>query len=459
MRNHAPYLTLLLCAGCLSTACSGTPPDSVARALIRAGFPKNTAFTLLKELTEQAGHRLSGSAGSLKALDVTQQMMRQAGLTHVRVESVMVPHWERGTVEEAVLLDAGGRRISPLSVCALGGSVGTPIRGITADVVEVQSFDQLRALGKSAVGKIVFFNRPMDPTRLDPFNAYGGAVDQRGRGAVEAARAGGVAAIVRSVTTARDNVPHTGAMGYVDSVRRVPAVAIGIEDADRLSALITRGPTPRVRIRLDCRVLPDAPSGNALGELTGSEFPDQIIVVGGHIDAWDKGTGAHDDGAGCVQAIEALRLLREIGVRPRRTLRAVMFMNEENGLRGGRGYAASPNRDSETPIAALESDRGGFAPRGFSVQADSATFTRVRQWQSLLELLDAGKVETGHGGVDITPIVDKGTPGFGLLVDRQRYFDYHHSANDTLDKVHPRELEHGAIVMAFLLYLISEQGL
>ena len=459
MKNSAPRLLLFLCVGCVCTASSAIPPDSVARALLRAGFGNNNAFSLLKELTEQAGHRVSGSAGSLKALDVTQQMMRQAGLTHVRVESVMVPHWDRGTIEDVVLLDAGGRPIRRLAVCALGGSVGTPVEGITGDVVEVRSFDQLRALGRAAVGRIIFFNRPMDPALLDPFNAYGGAVDQRGRGAVEAARAGGVAAIVRSMTSAHDNVPHTGSMGYVDSLRKVPAVAIGIQDADLLSGMIARGPTPRIRMRLDCRTFPDAPSGNALGELTGTEFPDEVIVVGGHIDAWDKGNGAHDDGAGCVQAIEALRLLREIGIRPRRTIRAVMFMNEENGLRGGRGYAASSNRNSEKHIAALESDRGGFAPRGFSVQADSATVTRVQQWQSYLELLDAGKVEAGHGGVDITPIVDKGTPGFGLLVDRQRYFDYHHSENDTLDKVHPRELEHGAIVMALLLYLISEQGL
>jgi len=459
MRKRALRVALVLCVGCMCTAYAGIPPDSAARALLRAGFGTNNAFSLLKELTEQAGHRLSGSAGSLKALDLTQQMMREAGLTHVRVESVMVPHWDRGTTEEAVLLDASGRRIRPLAVCALGGSVGTPVEGITADVVEVHSFDQLHALGRAAAGKIVFFNRPMDPTQLDPFNAYGGAVDQRGRGAVEAARAGGVAAIVRSMTSAHDNVPHTGAMAYVDTLRKVPAVAIGIQDADRLSAVIAQGTTPRIRIRLDCRTFPDAPSGNALGELAGTEFPDQIIVVGGHIDAWDKGSGAHDDGAGCVQAIEALRLLHEIGVQPRRTIRAVMFMNEENGGRGGQGYAASSHRLTEKPIAALESDRGGFAPRGFSVQADSATVARVRQWQSFLALLDAGKVEAGHGGVDITPIVDKGTPGFGLLVDRQRYFDYHHSENDTLDKVHPRELEHGAIVMALLLYLLSEQGL
>ena len=280
MRNRALRLALVLCVGCIGIGYSGIPPDSVARALLHAGFGNNNAFSLLKELTEQAGHRLSGSAGSLKALDVTQRMMREAGLAHVRVESVMVPHWDRGTIEEAVLLDAGGHPIKALAVCALGGSVGTPVEGITADVVEVRSFDQLRALGSGA-GKIIFFNRPMDPTLLDPFSAYGGAVEQRGRGAVEAVRVGAVAAIVRSMTSAHDNVPHTGSMGYVDSLRKVPAVAIGIQDADRLSAMIAQGATPRIRIRLECRTFPDTLSGNALGELTGTEFPDQIIVVGG----------------------------------------------------------------------------------------------------------------------------------------------------------------------------------
>jgi hypothetical protein len=434
-------------------------PDSVARALIRTGFSRNAAYPLLQELTERARLRLSGSAGSLKALDLTQQMMLRAGLTHVRVESVLVPHWERGTLEEARLLDASGRAVGPLAVCALGGSVGTPPEGVQGRVIEVHSFEELRGLGTAAAGSIIFFNRPMDPTLANPFEAYGGAVDQRSRGAIEAARAGGVAAIVRSMTLAHDNVPHTGAMGYVDSVRKVPAVAIGIQDAERLSGLIGAGNATQVRIRLDCAQLPDIPSGNAMGELVGNEFPDQIVVVGGHIDAWDKGAGAHDDGSGCVQAIEALRLLREIGYQPRRTVRAVMFMNEENGLRGGRGYASSSTRNGERHVAALESDMGGFAPRGLSIQADSAIILHVRRWQPLFESIDAGRFETGHSGVDISPIVLRGTPGFGLLVDAHRYFDFHHSDNDTLDKVHPRELEHGAIVEALLLFLISEYGL
>jgi len=435
---------------------SGVSPDSIARALLREGFARGQAFSLLRDLTREAPLRLSGSPGAARAVTITQQMMRSAGLTRVCVESVMVPHWVRGTVEKLRIL---GTRPVNLSVCALGGSVGTPPAGVTAGVVEVHSFEELQNLRPSANGKLVFFNRPMDPSLIDPFEAYGGAVNQRSRGAVEAARSGAVAAIVRSMTCSNDDVPHTGAMGYVDSVKKVPAVAVSIHGADLLSAMLRKDPTLRVQLRLDCATLPDTVSGNARGELTGTEYPDQVIVVGGHLDSWDKGSGAHDDGAGCMQAIEALRLLREIGIRPRRTIRAVMFMNEENGVRGGRGYAASPNRNNEKHIAAIESDRGGFSPRGLSVEGDSITVSKVRRWQKYFELIGAGEVEAGHGGVDISPIVNKETTGFGLLVDRTRYFDYHHSASDTLDKVHPRELEHGAIVMAMLLYLISEEGL
>jgi carboxypeptidase Q len=458
MKINVWMVMLILCVTSSSTAYPGIPPDSVARALLREGFSRGEAYGMLKDLTEQAGHRLSGSPGAARALDLTQQHMHRAGLTQVRVESVMVPHWVRGGIEKATILGKSGKPDAALTVCALGGSIATPKEGITAGVVEVHSFEELHALGGGAAGKVVFFNRPMDPTLLDPFEAYGGAVNQRGRGAVEAARAGGVAAIVRSMTCANDAVPHTGSMSYADSVRKIPAVAVSTQSADLLSSMMREKKNLRVRIQLNCSTLPDAPSGNVLGELTGTEFPGQVIVVGGHLDAWDKGTGAHDDGAGCVQAIEAVRLLRSIGIQPRRTIRAVMFMNEENGVRGGRGYAASPNRADEKHVAAIESDRGGFAPYGFSIEADSVAVARVRRWQRALNLVGVGTVEAGHGGVDISPIVNNGTVGIGLLVDNHKYFDYHHSDNDTLDKVYPRELEHGAIVMAMLLYLISEEG-
>jgi Zn-dependent M28 family amino/carboxypeptidase len=261
------------------------------------------------------------------------------------------------------------------------------------------------------------------------------------------------------MTLALDDVPHTGQMNYADSVAKIPGAAISTLDANFLSHLITIEKRVRVRMKLICRTLPDTSSANVMGEITGWQKPHEIIVVGGHLDAWDKGTGAHDDGAGCVQAIEVLNILKKIGFRPKRTIRAVMFMNEENGLRGARAYPFAPQRAGETHVAAIESDRGGFAPRGISVQADSTVLEKVRQWKHVFEMLSAGMIFKGYSGVDVSPLVEKGTPGFGLVVDDHRYFDYHHSDNDTIDKVHPRELEIGAIVEALLCYLISENGL
>jgi Zn-dependent M28 family amino/carboxypeptidase len=248
-------------------------------------------------------------------------------------------------------------------------------------------------------------------------------------------------------------------MGYTDSIRRVPAAAVSTIGANLLSDLLRKGMKFQVRLALSCRSYPDEASANVLGELTGSQNPEEVIVVGGHLDSWDKGTGAHDDGAGCVQAIEALRLLKAIGVKPRRTIRAVMFMNEENGLRGGKAYAAAEGRKTEKHVALLESDRGGFAPRGFTIDGDTTVLPRVLRWKPLFDAIDAGRIGTGYSGVDISPLVARGIPGFGLDTENHRYFDYHHSDNDTIDKVNPRELELGAIVEALLCYLIAEEGL
>ena len=454
----------LLVAGLLFTVpwmsvTAAEPADSVLQRLLREGLSSTHAHTLLTRLTSEAGLRLSGSPGSQKAITLTQQMMRECGLTSVRVESLMVPCWVRGPVEDAVLVDARGRRGDRLNVCALGGSVATPKEGITGEILEVRSFEELRALGGAPRGKIVLFNRPMDPTWLNTGTAYGGAVDQRSTGAIEAARAGAVAALVRSVTLALDDVPHTGATRYADTIPALPIAAVSTKDAEVLHAMILQGKKPRLRLRLSCQTLPDVRSANVLGELSGTERPEEVIVVGGHLDSWDKGTGAHDDGAGCVQAIEALRLLKEIGVKPRRTIRAVMFMNEENGSRGGRAYAEAPGRRTERHIAAIESDGGGFTPRGLGVQGDSTLLRRVLRWQPLFDALGAGTIRSGGGGVDISPIIERGAAGFGLVVDQHRYFDYHHSASDTIDKVHPRELEMGAIVEALLCYLLANEGL
>ena len=434
-----------------------TAGEAAARRLRDEGLTRLGAYEMLRELARRAPHRLSGSTGADSAVALAQAWMHAREFSNVHLEHVTVPHWVRGSVEKAFVSSPGKPR-QPVAVCALGGSIATPPGGITAPVVEVRSFGDLRGLGEEARGKIVFYNRPMDPRLLNTFEAYEGAVDQRSRGAIEGAKAGAVAVLVRSMTLAIDGVPHTGAMGYAEGVRKIPAAAISTRDAEMLSALIARGARPRVTLVLSSKTLPDAPSANVVGEITGDEAPQEVVVIGGHIDAWDKGTGAHDDGAGCVQAIEALDLIRSLGLRPRKTIRAVMFMNEENGLRGGRAYPVDSLRRGERPVAMIESDAGGFAPRGFYVDADSSVRSRVARWGPLLDYAGAGRFIPGRSAVDISPMVAKGVPGFGLDPENQRYFDYHHSDKDTPDKVNPRELELGAVAEALLAWLISEEG-
>ena len=452
-----------LLVGIASVGFSATPPgvsyDSVAMKLLATGLRGCESFEMLKELTSQAPHRLSGSPGASQAVEITRQMMMQRGFDKVHLEAIRVPHWVRGPVEEATITRSAAKQGTPLTICALGGSIATPVEGIEAEVVEVKSFEQLHALGQSAKGKIIFFNRPFDPTKINTFEAYGGAVDQRSKGAIEASKVGGVAALVRSMTHVIDDVPHTGVMSYVDTVKKIPAAALSTLDAEMLSELMSREKNVRVKMKLTCQTLPDEPSANVVGEITGSEKPGEVIVVGGHLDCWDKGQGAHDDGSGCVQAIEVLNLIKKLGLKPKRTIRAVMFMNEENGSRGGKAYPQAPERAGEKHIAAIESDRGGFAPRGVSVQADSTILAKVQRWRQFFEYLNADRIQSGGSGVDVAASVEHGAAGFGLDVENQRYFDYHHSDNDTIDKVNPRELELGAIVEALLCYLISEEGL
>jgi len=432
--------------------------EPIARRLMETGLRNPQAYEMLERLTSEAPRRLSGSSDAAKAVELTKRMMHDLKFDNVHLELIKVPHWVRGPVERGTAIVPNGKK-SPLTICALGGSIATPKGGITAEVVEVKSFEELQALGPKAKGKIIFYNRPFDASEFNTFEAYGGAVDQRSKGAVEAARVGGVAALVRSMTLALDDVPHTGMMGYVDSVAKVPAAAVSTMDANMLSEMLKKGQKVRVKLELSCETLPDVESANVVGEITGSEFPNEVIVVGGHLDCWDKGSGAHDDGAGCVQAIEALRLIKELGLKPKRTIRAVMFMNEENGLRGGKAYPVAPERQGEKHIAALESDRGGFAPRGITIAADSVVVRRVQSWRPLFEILSAGQLDPGYGGVDISPLMDRGIPGFGLHPEGHRYFDYHHSANDTIDKVNARELEMGAVVEALFCYIVAQEGL
>jgi hypothetical protein len=434
------------------------PVEAKFEQLTKAGLTSRYAHVMLTELCTKIGPRLSGSPGAEKAVDWAKNTMEHLGLDRVRLEPVMVPHWVRGAPEQASFTGSAVGASVPLRACALGGSVGTPAGGITGQVLEVQSFDELRARGEAARGKIIFFNRAFDSSHFDPASAYVGAVNQRGSGATEAARVGGIAALVRSMTARIDDAPHTGSMGYAGGVAKVPAAALSTVAANRLSAELARDPGLKVHLEMSCETLADVPSSNVLGEITGREFPGEVVVIGGHLDSWDLAQGAHDDGAGCVQSIEALRLLKQFGLRPRRTIRAVMFMNEENGARGADAYAAA-KRPGETHIAAIESDAGGFLPLGFGVSAKPATFDAISRFAPKLTMIQSDRITKGGHGTDIAPLMARGVPGLELTVNHQRYFDFHHATTDTIDAVNDRELELGAIAMAIMSYMIAEEGL
>ncbi len=465
--GRKPGLTFLLTAATAWGAACGAGPSTArleayrpaAERMTSDGLRAERAYELLKAVTA-GGPRLTGSTAAAEAVALTQRMMESLGFEDVHPEPVTVGRWERGEVESAAIVGSAAED-RPLAVRALGGSVPTAPEGVEAAVVEVRSFEELARLGAAAAGKIVFFNRPMDRALVDGFAAYGGAADQRVRGASEAAKAGAAAALVRSLTFRHDAFPHTGLMSYDPAVARIPAAAIATLDADALSDLLRREPGIRVRLNLSCRKLPDVPSANVVGQLTGTEKPGEIILVGGHLDSWDLGTGAHDDGAGCVAALEALRLIREAGLRPARTIRAVMFMDEENGGTGGRFYARDARRKGERHLVAMESDRGGFVPVAFAAGGNggAAVFRKMEAWAPLLRPLGIREFVRGGGGVDVAPLAEGGAIFASVIPDSQRYFDVHHSGLDVLESVHPRELELNAIALAVFAYVIAQEGL
>ena len=414
----------------------------------------------LQYLTRRIGGRLAGSPQAAAAVEYTKQLMKRMELDTVWLQPVMVPHWERGEPEQARIVNSAKMGTVPLNALALGNSVGTGPMGRTAEVVEVRSLDALDSLGNALSGKIVFFNAPMDPTELNTFAAYGKAAGQRVYGASRASRYGAVGALVRSLTTRIDDIPHTGVTVYQDGAEPIPALAISTKDAELLSRLLQEEPV-QVFMRNTSRMLPDKLSYNVIGEIKGREKPEDIILVGGHLDAWDVGTGAHDDGAGCVHALEVMHQIKQLGYQPKRTIRCVMFMNEENGLRGGRAYWKASDEAGEYHLAAIESDRGGFSPRGFTADGHEAVFNkkfkRVLKWLPLLEPYDL-RFEKGGSGADISGLRSQKGLLFGLKPDSQRYFDYHHTPIDVPDVVNKRELELGAAAMMSLVYLLDKYG-
>ncbi|MBK9099101.1 MAG: M20/M25/M40 family metallo-hydrolase [bacterium] len=411
-------------------------------------------YSYLRELCE-IGPRLSGSEKSMKAINWAYEKMKSLGFDNVWLQPVMVPHWERGDVESCKIIDSG----KELSLLALGGSIATPVNGITAGVIEVKSFEELAESKAEAKGKIVFFSRALDESKINTFAGYGGAVDQRVNGAIEAAKYGAVGVIIRSITTKRDNVPHTGVMDYNDTIPKIPAAAIGYLDADFLSEELKKNPDLKINLKLSCKTFPDAQSYNVIGEIKGTELPDEIVLVGGHFDSWDVGCGAHDNGAGCIQTMEALDLIKRLGIQTKRTLRCVFFINEENGTRGAIEYAKFADTSSQVHLAVLESDRGAFTPIGFYAETDSTEIiNRLQSWLPVLEKANIEWIRKGGSGVDVQKIKNAKLH-LGYVPDDQRYMDYHHSANDTFDAVHPREFELGAAAIAIIAYLLSEEGI
>ena len=434
------------------------------RKIYNQSLRDSRCYTWLEHLSLRVGHRLSGSTGAEKAVQWTRATLDTLGLDSVWLQPCMVPHWVRGEAEKVTVSSTAQRKKMDLQALALGGSVATPTAGTTAQVVEIRTWEELERLGNagSLRGKIVFYNRPMDPTKIRTFEAYGGAVDQRVSGPSRAAKYGAVGALVRSMGFRLDDYPHTGTTRYDSTYALIPAAAISTNSAEQLAQLLRTEGQATVTMILNCKTLPDVLSYNVIGEIRGSERPNNVLLVGGHLDSWDVGHGAHDDGAGCVQSMDVLRYFKRLGYRPRHTVRCVLFMNEENGLRGGKKYAEEAQRKGEHHLLAIESDAGGFTPRGFTFDGDAAVFgpffEKVTALRPVLEPYGL-TLTKGGSGADIGPL--KGMKGLlsGYSPDSQRYFDYHHTAADTFDAVNQRELELGAASMAALVYLMDMYGL
>ena len=415
------------------------------------------AHDWLRFLSLQIGGRLSGSVEAEQAVEYTKTELEALGLDRVYLQPVMVPKWVRGAPEFAYIETTPGVTTT-VPITALGGSIATSSMGLKAGVVEVKSLDELEQLGRAKIqGKIVFYNRPMEPTLINTFSAYGGCVDQRYSGAEAAAKFGAVGVIVRSMNLRLDDFPHTGAMSYGDLPldQRIPAAAISTKGADLLSATLSLNKQTQFYFKQNSRNFPDVKSYNVIGEIKGSLYPDEIMVVGGHLDSWDLGDGSHDDGAGVVQSMDVLSLLKQVGYRPKRTIRVVLFMNEENGLRGGNEYARVALAEGEKHVFALESDSGGFTPRGFSFDTDKETFEQIKSWSTYFYPYLSDRFELGGSGADIGPLKPQGLILAGLKPDSQRYFDHHHSDNDRFEHVNKRELELGAAAMTALIYLMD----
>jgi len=428
------------------------------RAIYTYNLTQGNCYENLRSLCKDVGNRLSGSHSAQKAVEWAALLMEKTKLDTIYFQRIMVPHWVRGKTELVSWKNKKGSIVN-VNCTALGGSIGT--NGVLkGDLIEINNWNQLEEYGEKLIkGKIVFFNRPMNPTYISTGMAYGNCVDQRHNGASRAVEYGAIAVIVRSMTLKFDKNPHTGSMSYTDSTKKIPAVAISTKDAHDLSEALKINNVKSLSLELSCKQLPDTVSYNVIGEIKGSKFPEEIILVGGHLDSWDIGEGAHDDGAGVVQSLQVLETFKKMNIKPKRTLRCVMYMNEENGNRGGEHYANMVRNNSEKHLFALESDRGGFSPRGFSIDGNKLQLEYLQTFKNLFEPYQLHIFSKGYSGVDIGPLKDGKLCLVGLVPDSQRYFDYHHSKEDVFENVHKRELELGASAITSIVYLVDKYGL
>jgi carboxypeptidase Q len=451
----------------IAVSSNGQAEDSLMiRKMATEILVNSGAYENLRYLTKQIGARLAGSQGMVKSEKWAYQALQQTGAGKVWMQECMVPYWVRGGRDEAFVTTLQSAGVTdprltkrPLDVIALGNSMGSGAKGVSAEVIEINSFEDLETKKDKVKGKIVFYNYHFKKDFVETFNGYSDAVKYRGAGPVNAAKYGAVAMILRSISHGENNHPHTGGTRYDSAYPKIPAVAVGLQDADWLSAEIKKKKT-NLTIKTYGYFKPDTIGHNVIAEWKGSVYPNEIITVGAHLDSWDNCEGAHDDGAGCVQTIEILRAFKAIGYQPKRTIRFVLFANEENGVRGGNKYAQEAKEKNEQHVFALESDAGGFTPRGFGFTAKPEVFAKIKQWESLLAPYGGGYFAPEGSGVDIAPLNRTfGTTIAGLMPDSQRYFDYHHARNDVFEAVNKRELDLGAVNMAALIYLVDKYGL
>jgi carboxypeptidase Q len=456
------HVSFILLIPFLSLQLNSQNKDSIAlRKHFDYYLTQSNCYKNLEFLTTKIESRLSGSPGAEKAVKWAKKAMYEAGADTVYLQPCMVPHWIRGEKEVCTSINSKTKKQIAYSICALGNSIGTTNIGINAPVIVVNSYEQLDSIGEVNIkGKIVFYNVYFDHKHLSTGTCYGETVTYRYSGPSKAAKNGAVATIVRSMSSINNDFPHTGVMGYdtVLTKNKIPACAISFSGADKLLNELKDNPKLNIHLKMNCEMLPKELSYNVVGEIKGTEKPDEIILAGGHLDAWDNGQGAHDDGAGVVQAIEVLAMYKKQNIKPKHTIRAVAFMNEENGGAGGKAYFEDTKQHNLKHIAALESDAGGFSPRGIAVDTTMGAYKNILSWKNLLDPYFLQYITIGGHGVDIQYLQKIGVPLIGFEPDGQKYFDYHHTADDTFDKINKREFELSAGVIGSLIYLIDIKG-